>query len=90
MSWLRTDRRSVAMRRQVVLDTLREHPVSTSSMISDAILNETGGVPTISTGALWVPQWTVYSDLLHHERAGRVERITYSARKVLWRVIADV
>jgi hypothetical protein len=38
--FLRTDRGSVAIRRQIVIDTLREHPWATSAMISDAILND--------------------------------------------------
>ena len=84
---LRQDRASVALRRQVVLDTLREHPWSTASMLSHRILDETGGIPVIATRALWIPTWTMYSDLRQLEVGGLVERRWMSARTVLWRAV---
>lgn len=83
---LRQDRASVAIRDQVIFDTLREHPWVTARMLSDVILEETGGPPTIATGALWIPPWTMYATLRRLLERGTVERCTVTARTVLWRV----
>lgn len=74
----------VQIRRQVVLDTLREHPWSTPSMLHAVLLEDTGGAPALLTGALYIAPWTVYADLLRHEVEGRVERRTITPRNVLW------
>jgi hypothetical protein len=83
----RSDSATVAIRDQVVLDALRERSWSTTRMLSDAILEETGGAPTLFTGALWIPAWTMYSVLRRLEREGQVERRQFSARVVLWSVV---
>lgn len=83
---LRQDQGSVALREQVVLDTLREHPWATTRMISDRILAETGGPPVLLTGSLWIPPWTLYSILVRLHRRGLVERCSFGKRTVLWRV----
>ena len=87
---LRQDHASVAMRRQVVLDTLRQHPWATASMLSERILNETGGIPTIATGALWIPPWTLYNDLRHLQDRGLVERRSITKRTVLWHATEEL
>jgi hypothetical protein len=78
---------SVSARAQVVLDTLREHPWSTSRMLYQTIMDETGGAPTMLTGALWIPPWKVYADLCQLERRGKVERRTITRRNILWRAL---
>lgn len=74
------------VREQVIRDTLREHPWSTARMLSDVILEETGGAPALLTGALWIAPWTVYATLRRLLESGAVERRTITARTVLWRV----
>jgi hypothetical protein len=82
----RRDAATVAIRDQVILDALREHPWSSTGMLSDAILEETGGAPTLFTGALWIPAWTMYSVLRRLEREGRVQRRQFSTRSILWAI----
>lgn len=85
---MRSDQATVAIRDQVVLDTLREHPWTTTGVLSDTILEDTGGAPTLLTGALWIPAWTIYSILRRLERAGKVERRQFSSRTILWAAVA--
>lgn len=75
---LRQDRASVAIRRQVLLDTLRDQPLSTCRMLSDRIHAETDE-------RLWIPVWTMYPMLRALENEGLVERLHVTAREVLWK-----
>lgn len=77
---------ATAARDQVIVDALRRHPWSTSRMLSDAILDETGGRPVISTGALWIPVWRMTPILVRLERDGRVERCALTTRTIFWNV----
>lgn len=77
-------RASIALREQLVLDTLRNRPWSTTRMVSDVILNETGGRPALLTGAVYVPPWTTHKVLRRLEAEGRVERRQFSSRTILW------
>lgn len=83
---LARDKESVAIRRQVICDTLAAHPWSTARMVKDFVLEETGGRPTILTGALYIPPHTISDDLRALERKGRVQRRQFSARSTLWAV----
>jgi hypothetical protein len=85
----RSDPATVAIRDQVVLDALREHPWSSTGMLSDRILEETGGPPTLITGALWIPAWTLYSILRRLEARGAVQRRQFSSRSILWAVAGE-
>lgn len=89
MTRLRSDRTSVAMRREMLCNTLAEHPWSTPRMLMRFIMDETGGRPALLTGALYVPAETVYADLRALEREGRVQRRMFSARRTLWAVTND-
>lgn len=86
-SVLRSDSASVELRDTVLLTTLRDHPWSTSRMLTDRILEESGGTPALLTGALWIPPWMVYDRLRRLARAGLVERRTITSRQILWRVV---
>lgn len=83
---LRSDHPSVEMRDQMVLDTLRRHPWATARLLSDTILEETGGAPVILTGSIYLPPWQLYPSLIRLERAGKVQRRQFSRRVVLWAV----
>jgi hypothetical protein len=65
----------------MLLDDLRRHPLSTSREIADRILAETGGSPSIVTGAIWYPAWTVLRDLYVLESKGLVQRVQVDGRK---------
>ena len=84
-------RASVPMRRQVILDDLRAHPLSSAREISDRLLSETGGAPALLTGALYIPQWMVYDDLRAMERNGQVcvWRDSANTRKVAWQIAEE-
>lgn len=64
---------TVQIRRQVIADWLREHPLSTAREICDGLLNETGGTPAFFTGAVYISAWTAYADLRLLDRRGEVE-----------------
>lgn len=87
MTTLQSDPASVAMRRDVILNTLREHPWSKPTMLTRIIGEETGGFPTMWTGALYIPYWTIYRDLVALEKQGKVERRTITTKNVLWRAV---
>lgn len=78
---------TASMRRQVILDTLEDHPWSSAKMLSSVILEESGGAPALITGALWIAPWTLYEDLVKLEREGQIERRTITTRRVWWKVI---
>ena len=78
------DKASIAIRDQVILDTVRDNPWSTPRAISEIILAETGGPPARWTGALYIPAWTVYPALCRLERGGLVQRRALTARTILW------
>jgi hypothetical protein len=75
------DRRTVEMRRQMLMDTLRDRPLSTAREISQRIVDETGGSPALVTGAYYYPSWTVLSDLYVLERRGEVQRVQVEGRR---------
>lgn len=80
----------VAMRRQVILDDLARHPLSSTSEISERILAETGGPPVIATGAVWIPVWTLLNDLNALHKQGRVYKFkTAESKAVSWQVAAE-
>jgi hypothetical protein len=84
-----TQRARIATRRQLILDTLRANPMSTSHELSQTILHETGGTPTILTGALSIAPHTVHADLVALERNGNVGRWQDRAvrRSIEWQAI---
>lgn len=80
-------RSKIAIRRQIILDTLRAHPWSSSSQVSEIVLEETGGTPTLATGVLWIAPWTIFNDLVVLEVQGKVERRTITTRRIWWRAL---
>lgn len=83
-------RDKVGMRRQVILDDLARHPLSSTSEISARICRETGGIPTIATGAIWIPPWTLLSDLNVLHKRGKVYKFkTPEHKAVSWQVAHD-
>ena len=80
---------NVEVRRGIITDWLRAHPLSTAREIADGLLTETGGPPALLTGAVFIPQATVYADLRALEREGRVGgwRDPSYTRTVGWQVI---
>lgn len=89
--WLAQRRMSqrdrVAMRRDVILADLQRHPLSSTAELSERILRETGGAPTIATGAIWIPTWTLLADLNALHKQGKVYKFkTPAHRAVCWQV----
>lgn len=75
------------MRREILLDILRERPLLTTRELSDTLLTETGGPPALLTGAIFAGPWTIYADLSTLAKQGKVHRWkTPEHRAVAWSV----
>jgi hypothetical protein len=82
-------RERASMRREVLIDILRERPLLSTSELSAILLAETGGPPAMLTGAIFAGPWTVYSDLSTLAKQGVVHRWKASERRAVSWSVAD-